>query len=336
MPRNWLPLITLADGMFAVGAATFGQDALGLHQYALAAAYEFEQNEVIGDLAYLYDGRHGLLVDRSMTVKDTVNDKIAAYEISEGVQWLSTWRHLALNRRFFWGLGGALERERLHRVALGVTEEPQDERVLGLVGGFDTRRQYWMSEGPDTGLQLRLFAETSRGLHAQYSGDVYRADARGHVPAWRTVFSVRWNEVWGEPDAEPIQLGGSFSDPATLLPILNQREFALRGYTSGEPSLTGNRARVVTAEWRIPLKDVDVHGMVPPVGMNRLALNLFYDIGAAWARGADPDYHRGYGIEIMAEVRFGYFFGGNLRMGLADGRDEGGKTTAYLRLGRSF
>ena len=51
-----------------------------------------------------------------MTVKQTLDDEIVAYEISEGVQWVSTWRHLALNRRFYWGLGGALEREQLHRV----------------------------------------------------------------------------------------------------------------------------------------------------------------------------------------------------------------------------
>jgi hypothetical protein len=92
----------------------------------------------------------------------------------------------------------------------------------------------------------------------------------------------------------------------------------------------------VTAEWRIPLKDVDLHAMVPPVGLNRLALNLFIDVGAAWARGADPDYHRGYGVELMSEVRLGYLGGAQLRIGIADGHDEGGKTTAYLRLGRSF
>lgn len=38
----------------------------------------------------------------------------------------------------------------------------------------------------------------------------------------------------------------------------------------------------------------------------------------------------------MAEVRFGYRFGADLRIGLAEGLDEGGKTTGYLRLGRSF
>ena len=336
LPRSWLPVVEIADGMAAVGAATFGQDALALHQYAIAAMYEITQHELLGNAAYLYDGRHGLLLDRNMTVKETLDDdEIEAYEIAEGAQWVSTWRHLALNRRFYWGFGGALEREKLHRTG-AATLTPQDERVLGLVAGIDTRRTFWMSEGPVSGLQLRLFAETSHGLHAAYSGDVYRVDARLHFPLGRTVLSLRWNEAWGEPDAEPFQLGGSVSDPPTLLPVLNQREFALRGYTSGEPTLTGNRARVTTAEWRIPLRDVDLHAMVPPVGLNRLALNMFYDLGAAWARGAQADYHRGVGIELMAEVRFGYLFGADLRIGLAEGLDEGGKTTGYLRLGRSF
>ena len=100
-----------------------------------------------------------------MTVRETVDDEVQAYTIEEGAQWISTWRHLALNRRFYWGLGGALERERLHRVG-GPTLSEQDERVLGLVAGLDTRRTHWLSEGPSQGLQVRLFAETSHGLHA--------------------------------------------------------------------------------------------------------------------------------------------------------------------------
>ena len=173
-------------------------------------------------------------------------------------------------------------------------------------------------------------------MHAAFSGDVYRVDSRLHFPLGRTVLSLRWNEAWGETDAEPFQLGGSDSDPPTLLPVLNQRDFALRGYSSGEPSLLGNRARLGTLEWRMPLKDIDRHAMVPPVGMNRLALNVFYEAGDAWPRGGEPDYHRGFGIEVMSEIRFGYLFGANFRLGVAEGRDEGGKTTAYLRIGRSF
>ncbi|MGH8723310.1 MAG: hypothetical protein ACREU1_00495 [Burkholderiales bacterium] len=335
LPRSWLPLLEIADGAVKLGVYTFGQDALALHQYILAPQLELTQQEVLGAVAYIYNNRHALVLDRSMTVKSSSDDEVRSYEIEEGVQWISTWRHLALDRRLYWGLGGALERERLHQVG-GATSPVQDERVLGLVAGLDTRRQYLLSEGPSQGLQLRLFAETSHGLHAAFSGDVYRADARLHLPLGRTVVSLRWNEAWGEPDAEPFQLGGNDSDPPTLLPVLNQREFALRGYSSGGPGLTGNRARIGALEWRVPLKDVDRHAMVPPLGLNRLALNVFFDVGSAWARDAEPDYHRGVGIELMSEVRVGYLFGAHLRHGLAEGLDDRGNTPAYLRIGRSF
>jgi hypothetical protein len=335
MPRSWFPIIELAEGAVSLGVITQGQDALGVHQYILAPQYEFTQNEVLGSAAYIYDWRHMLLVDRVMTVRETVDDEIQAYTIEEGVQWVSTWRSLSLNRRFFWGVGGALERERLH-VVDGPSFEDQDERVVGLVAGLDTRRQQWMSEGPSQGFQARLFAETSRGLHAAFDGDVYRIDTRLHIPAGKTVISLRWNEAWGEADAEPFQLGGSFSDPGFLLPFMNQRDFPLRGYGSGEPTLLGQRARLGSLEWRVPLKDVDRHLMVPPVGLNRVSLNAFYDVGDAWPRNGEPDWHRGYGIELMSEVRLGYLFGASLRLGLARGTDEGGRTTGYLRVGRSF
>jgi hypothetical protein len=331
-PRSWLPVIELAEGAVKLGATTFGQDALGLHQYIVTAQYEFTQGEPLGSLAYIYDGRHLLLVDRSMTVRETVDDEIQAYTIAEEAQWVSTWRHLALNRRFFWGFGGALEREELRR-SNGAAVENQDERVLGLVAGLDTRREHWLSEGPSEGTQLRLFAENSYGF---YSGQVYRADWRLHVPAGSTVLALRWNEGWGEPEAEPFQLGGSDADPAFIVPILNQRDFPLRGYSSGEPSLIGHRSRLVSLEWRVPLKDIDRHAMVPPVGINRVSANLFFDVGDAWPRGGTPDWHRGFGVELRSEIRLGYYFPLDMRLGLAKGRDEGGDSVAYLRIGRSF
>lgn len=331
-PRSWLPVLEIAEGAFKAGVLTFGADALLLHQYIAAPQYEFTQDEPLGYATYIYDQRHLLLVDRAMRVRESSDNEIQAYTIEEEAQWVSTWRHLRLNRRFYWGFGGALERERLRRVGAG-SLEAQDERVLGLVAGVDTRRAQWLSEGPSQGQQLRLFAENSYG---SYSGQVYRADWRLHFPAGKTVLSLRWNEAWADPAAEPFQLGGSDTDPPLLLPILNQRDFALRGYSSGEPTLAGHRARLGTLEWRVPLADIDRHAMVPPAGLNRVALNLFFDAGDAWPRGGSPDYHRGYGLELMAEIRLGYLFVFDLRLGAANGRDEGGRTSAYLRLGRSF
>ena len=338
-PRSWFPLIELANGAVALGAATNGQDALGMHEYLVGAMVETTQQQLLGSGEYVYDGRHGVLVDRQMTVTRQQDGKsngdIRAYSIEEHAQWVSLWRQLALNTRFYWGLGAAVDKETRHDLDVGGAKI-QDERVVGLVAGVDTRRTQWLSEGPSQGQQLRLFAETSNGLGGMFSGNAYRADWRGHLALGRSVLGLRWNEAVDQVNAEPYRLGGSRSDDWTLLPLLNQREFALRGYGGGEPTLTGHHARVATAEWRIPLADIDRHLMVPPVGINRLALSLFYDLGAAWDRGADPDYHRGIGVEIMTEPLLGYLLGWQARAGVAKGLDAGGSTNYYLRAGRSF
>jgi hypothetical protein len=232
-------------------------------------------------------------------------------------------------------LGAALEREDLHDLALG-NVRTQDERVVGLLAGLDSRRQQPLSEGPSQGQELRLFYETSRGLGGAFDGSVYRADWRGHVSLGTSVLALRWNEAYGQTTAEPFELGGSKSDEYILLPVLNERDFALRGYTTGTPELMGHRARVATVEWRTPLRDIDRHLVVPPLGINRISLNLFTDIGAAWEHGAAPDYHRGIGAELMSEPRLGYVFGLQARLGIARGLDQTGSTKIYLRVGRSF
>ena len=244
-------------------------------------------------------------------------------------------RDLQVNRRLYWGLGAALEREDFHDLSLG-NVRTQDERVVGLLAGFDSRRQQALSEGPSQGAELRLFAETSRGLGGAFSGNVYRADWRGHLAVGKSVLALRWNEAYGQTNAEAFELGGSQSDEYILLPVLNQRDFALRGYTTGTPELMGHRARVATVEWRTPLRDIDRHLVVPPLGINRIALNIFMDVGAAWEQSQSPDYHRGIGAELMSEPRLGYLFGLQARMGVARGLDQAGSTKFYLRVGRSF
>lgn len=335
-PHAWQPLVDSSDGMFAIGAFIWSMDALGQHQYALAPQYEVTQHQLLGSAEYLYDYRHGLSASRTMTVKATdSHDKIRRYRIKEDVQWVSTWRQLAMSQRFYWGGGAALDQEKEREVDDGTTPLIR-QRVVGLVAGVDTRRWQYLSEGPSQGWWLRLFAESSRKTRSDYEGNVVRADWRAHLPLWRSVLSLRWNEAYGTVDAQPFDLGGSQSDEYILLPKLNQRSFALRGYTSGEPTLVGHRARIATAEWRMPLADLDRHAMTPPVGINRLSLNLFYDLGAAWERGGSPGYHRGIGLELLAEPRVLYGFGWQFRAGVAKGLDQGGETKVYLHTGRSF
>jgi hypothetical protein len=336
-PRYWLPNGYAADGAVALGFSTDGQDALGLHQYALAPLYEITQHQALGSAAYVYDNRHGLLLNRFMTVKtlDSADSEIKTYTINGTAQWVSLWRNLSFGTRTYWGLGGALDRETFHQVDIGGSAT-HDERVLGLVAGIDTRREQLLSEGPSQGQQLRFFAETSNRLRGTYSGNFYRADWRVHLPVNQSVISLRWNETYAQPEAEPIQLGGSFSEETFALPVLNQREFPLRGYRSGESVLTGHRARLGTIEWRTPISDVDRHFMVPPAGLNRISVSVFFDAGAAWESGASQRYYKSAGVELLSEVRLGYLFGVQLRAGVAKGFEAPGRTVAYLRVGRSF
>jgi hypothetical protein len=334
-PTSWLPLIQAGEGAFAIGALVYGTDALRRHEYLLGPMIELTQGELLGQAQYVYDGRHGALLNRTLTVRSSDDDKIQAYTVKESAQWVSLWRHLKLDRRLYWGLGAALEQETLHPME-STTQRTQNERVVGLVAGYDSRHSQWLSEGPSQGQDLRLFAETSSGLGGAYSGNAYRADWRLHIPVMKTVLALRWNEAYAQPAAEPFEVGGSKTDEVTLLPVINQRDLPLRGYTTGTPGLIGERARTLTAEWRVPLRDIDRHWVVPPLGINRVALALFVDVGAAWERGASPDYHRGLGAELVAEPRFGYVFGLQARAGVARGIDEGGATRWYLRVGRSF
>jgi hypothetical protein len=343
-PTSWLPAAYIADGALALGFQTYGQDALGLHVYTLAPLYEFTQQQGLGSASWVYDDRHGLLVNRFMTVKASVVDDqrftgrdVRAYTIDELAQWVSLWRHLSLAARWYLGPGAALDREVLHDLGVGNTT-PRDERVLGLLAGVDTRREQLLSEGPSQGQQLRLFAETSNGLHGAYSGNFYRGDWRAYFPAGRTVAALRWNQAYSQPDAETIQLGGSFSEevPGFDLPVLDQRQFPLRGYRSGETVLTGHHAFLGTAEWRVPLSDLDRHVMVPPVGANRLSMSVFFDVGSAWNDGSAQRTFRSAGVELLAEVRAGYLLGLQYRLGFARGFELPGGNVGYLQIGRSF
>ena len=344
LPRSWYPVAYYDQGALALGVQTFGQDALGLHQYTIAPLWEFTQHTGLGSAAYVYNDRHGLLVSRSMTVKasDTSSQELTggveAYAINETAQWVSLWRHLSLDWRYYGGLGAAFDREIDYDRTAGTSAKAHDERVLGLVAGVDTTRQQFLSEGPSQGQELRLFAETSNHLPGFFSGNFYRGDWRAYLPAGKTVVSLRWNQTYSQPGAEPVQLGGtgaSFSETSFALPLLNQREFPLRGYRSGEAVLTGHRSSLVTLEWRIPISDVDRHFMVPPVGTNRVSIAVFTEGGKAWDSAPRQWYTSG-GAELLWEVRFGYVFGAQLRMGVARGFQAPGETQAYLRFGRSF
>ena len=133
--------------------------------------------------------------------------------------------------------------------------------------------------------------------------------------------------------AEP---GATIIEPTSL--VFNKRKYALRGYKEGLPQLAGDHMNLAEIEWRFPISLVERTAMVPPFGVTKLHGKVFYSAGDAWFDDTQSaDYYKSAGLELSANVFFGYFIPLNVKAGFAKGfDDELGEEEYYLQLGLSF
>jgi hypothetical protein len=349
VPRSWLPAITADRGLTAYGASTSGGDALGWHRYAALAQIETSQREAIGSLEYQFVGSHGLALQRQLVARAwrTVDgeDEITLFDRETRVQWLSLFPLGSLQRRVSLGVGAAADRADRVDLLAGRTQPRRDERLLAALIDIDSSAGDWHSEGRNRGWQGTLRVEGYKPLQGgdprRYDGTVVRADLRTYLGIGRAVLALRATEARARGRTEPFQLGGATDEALQLGPVLNDRSLSLRGYRGDEAALQGPNARVVSVELRLPLADIDRHGMVPALGINRLSGTLFVDVGGTWGAGASgpAELSRGVGFELLAEAKLLYALGLQLRLGLAQGLDAAPgqrKTRGYLMVGRAF
>ena len=344
-PRSWLPAITSDKGLTAYGASTFGGDALGWHRYAALLQWETSQREATGSLEYLFLGRHHVALSRQLTARASTGSgrtqEATIYDRETQFQWLSVLPFERLQRSWTFGVGAAVDRIDRVQVTNGNSNRVNEERLAAVLVEYDSSAGNWYSEGRNLGQRSTLLYETykpfARNDGTGYDGEVLRLDLRGYLGIGRSVLGVKHTEARARGRTEPYQLGGALDPQLQLGTVLNSRRIALRGYDTSEPSLVGTDARVTSIEWRTPLADVDRHGMVPPVGLNRLSATLFFDIGGAWTQGERPaQYKRGAGVELIGELKLLYSLGLQLRGGVAKGLDEPRDVLGYLSLGRAF
>jgi hypothetical protein len=344
-PRSWLPALSGDGGLTAFGASTFGGDALGWHSYAALLMWETSQREPIASLEYLFLGRHHLALTRSLTARASVgsgrSEETTLYDRDTQLQWLSVQPFARLQRSWTFGVGAAIDRRERINVSTDTSTRPRDERLAAVLIDYDSAASNWASEGNNHGQRHTLLYETykpfARSNTTDYDGEVLRLDLRGYLGIGRSVLGLKHTEARARGRTEPYQLGGALDPQLQLGTVLNSRRIALRGYDRDEPTLTGTDARVTSVEWRTSLSDVDRHGMVPPIGLNRLSATLFFDIGGAWTQGDRPaQYKRGAGVELIGELKLLYSLGLQLRGGVAKGLDEPRDVLGYFSLGRAF
>jgi len=242
---------------------------------------------------------------------------------------------LRVERRLLLGVGAALDKtDRI--VVDGATTTPADSKLAAAYLDYDTRNDNWLSEGFNRGYRLRALYETYGPFSSDYDGNLWRFDGEGYLPLGRSVLAARAIEVRAHGFTERFQLGGAITVLPLAVPTLNERDLPLRGYRGSEAELRGRNVRLGTVEFRTPIMDIDRHAMVPPVGINRLSANVFFDIGTAWDTGSPSRYYRGVGVEAVGEIKLAYLLELQGRVGVAVGLDKPGTTRVYAAFGRQF
>lgn len=95
--------------------------------------------------------------------------------------------------------------------------------------------------------------------------------------------------------------------------------------------------RLGSVEYRLPVTRIERGFMAPPLGIDQIHTTLFYEAGAAWDTGSDPqEYYRSAGIEVNVDSVLFYYLPIQLSFGYAKGFDKGGDKEYYLRLGSAF
>lgn len=143
-----------------------------------------------------------------------------------------------------------------------------------------------------------------------------RSDYRG-----REIFSVG-----GVPPQQTV---------TALINLLPQGGAWLRGFEPG--ALRGEQYYLGTAEYRMPVYDVEMGFDTLPFRLGRLMLAGFSDYGTAF-NGAfeEANFHLGAGAELRLSVTLGFAVPASFRLGYAHGFGKLGMDDVYFYFGNFF
>lgn len=340
---------------------TSGWDPLMRHIYYLDAAYDFRNQWFAGSVDYIYDRFYPtfkLHASRYSSEQLDNNDDVIRVTASDTFRGEIVLPFLQYRRDFTAHAAAYKVRDVEGWTAAGVAPlADRTDNVLGYAFVYDSTRRYPLSISRSRGLHVSATVETSDAIEgSDYSGEVYTVDGRAFVPLFgEHVLALRLAGGWGTATPRNFRLGGSLSAIAAPLPLdtsllnspFDQREFALRGYDSGLPDLTGRRMVLGAAEWRFPVARIERGIMggifpyppwwVPPLAIHQVYGSVFAETGDAWDTGRTPgDYSSSAGVEANAEVNLLYSLLFHVRLGYAHGFANNGSDQVYVQLGSSF
>ncbi len=223
---------------------------------------------------------------------------------------------------------------------------PDDRRMAWVSVGwsFSSVHSFVHSISPEEGLYASVslrcshptFGSASRVTQARFS-------LRSYLPLvrdWHHVLALglRGGIAVGDPARRSIySIGG--------LPLRDPVQDAYFGYRYGGLYLRGYRQGAFagsvfvlgSAEYRLPLWDIESGFLTLPFYLRRLHAALFVDVGGAGMDELSADVLKvGVGAELRLDMLLAYYLPFTLRLGYGRGLSEGGENNYFLTMGWGF
>lgn len=345
-PKYWFPWLIIQDNASEFGFVTSSNDSLDHHFYQLQLAYGYDQEDTVGSFLYQYENWLGFLISNENTLLS--NESLLIDQVRTNQQWqiLFTLPYTKVKNRWRFKLGLIDNQDRdtylFNGLAVAGTTD-QNDGLLGLSASYDSKQSFLKGHSAETGRDVLLVTESSDVLDSDYSGQATLLDWREYIKLGsHNTLAVRYAIGNADVTMRNYKLGGLKSDwdsvtvfnPLVVRTIFNKRDFALRGYA--ENTQTGNNIELATIEWRFPLLHVEKGIMAPPVGVMKHSGRLFVEAGAAWFDNQQKDPISSVGLEWIIDLTLFYSITPQIRLGYAEGLDDLGEQTFYLKVGGAF
>ncbi len=338
-PRTWLPLWEFDNLVSRAGMSFYGADALGRHNYQLAADWDFNNQFANYNLNYQYDNRWLVSALREHNFQQLSLSGQRGYFISQDDL-------LSVQRRNLWPLwedqlrlhsAMVLDKTRLLAQPAFINQgqyQSSNETLLGLALTFDNRQWYLNVPGVGWGTYMDLLVETNTPFNSDYSGQKYQGQWSMTLDlSGRSTLTARLAAGYADSDAKAFSLGGHDLSEEMLL-FARDRQ-GLRGYDAGVQ--VGHRYATQRLQFNTWLGRVERNWSLLPLGLGDISGALFVDSGAAWNGGAQRKQLTGIGSELTAGLKLGYKLSLPVTFGVAKGLDnESGGYQGYLRMQMPF
>jgi len=345
-PRWWFPSFGFSDQRSLLGLTTAGADALGFHNYAISAGWDFKLDDLVAAFSYAYTDRLFFNLSRQYNIFLDANDELAHTTVNDvaGLTWAFPYRKILSRHNLLAGI--FYDHEYEHNLGSTTTPIPGfEDNLLGVAWLYSSTKIHPLSISKNDGMNLRVVAEDSDALYSDFSGQVYTLDWKQFIRTGReSVLALRFVQGWGTDRPRNFQLGGEsvgFNASSLLIEgqqenVFNQRKYPLRGYKEGQSELRGRRTQLLTAEWRFPLQRNERGIMSPPLGLMQWSGTVFSEAGTAY-QDSPATYYGSAGVEVNADINLFYYVNLRFRVGYAHGFDNQiGDDRVYLTVGSIF